>query len=156
MSKIFPIVPASDKTLWLTGGIAFILVLLLVFVIGIFGYAIYSSRHVKLELSPEKLHIRGDLYGRIIPTESLVIEEAKRVTLSKGQPYAPRWRQNGIGLPGYLSGWFKLRNGEKALLFVTDSQKVVYIPTKEDYAVLFSVEEPEIFLQSLHEISNNI
>ena len=55
----------------------------------------------------------------------------------------PRWRTNGVAIPGYQSGWFKLRNGERALLFVRDKRRVVYVPTSEGYSLLVSVDEPE-------------
>ena len=52
-------------------------------------------------------------------------------------------------MPGYRSGWFRLRDGEKALLYVTDPTRVVYVPTTEGYSVLLSVAEPDVFLSSL-------
>ncbi len=51
-----------------------------------------------------------------------VLEEAKQVDLSGDSEYRLRTRTNGTGLPGYQAGWFKLQNGEKALVFVTDLQ----------------------------------
>ena len=32
----------------------------------------------------------------------------------------PGLRTMGTGLPGYRAGWFRLRNGEKALLYLTE------------------------------------
>jgi hypothetical protein len=34
-------------------------------------------------------------------------------------------------------------NGEKALVFVTDPTRIIYIPTRDGYSVLMSVAEPE-------------
>ena len=62
----------------------------------------------------------------------------------------PARRTNGIGLPGYSEGWFKLANGERALLFVSDKVNVVYIPTREGYSVLLSTANHEEFLESLN------
>ena len=55
----------------------------------------------------------------------------------------------GTGLPGYLAGWFKLQNGEKALLYVTYTSSVVRIPTRNGYQVLLSVQDPHRFLEAL-------
>jgi hypothetical protein len=55
----------------------------------------------------------------------------------------------GTGLPGYAAGWFKLANGEKALVYVTTQSEVVYIPTTEGYSLLLSVTEPDRFLARL-------
>jgi hypothetical protein len=145
MNHVFRMVPASGKSLWMLGGIALLLVGLLL----LFGYVATSSRHVRFEVSPEGLRIIGDLYGRIIPAKSLMVGQAKRLNLAERPEYQPRLRTNGTGLPGYQAGWFRLRNGDKALLFVTDSTRVVYVPTTAGYSVLLSVVEPDMFLQSL-------
>jgi hypothetical protein len=59
----------------------------------------------------------------------------------------------GTGLPGYRAGWFRLRNGEKALLYLTDANRAVYIPTTAGYGVLFSPVDPEAFLAALANVS---
>jgi len=142
-------IPATGKTMWLL----FTLALFLLFLLGLFGHIAYSSRNVRFEISPEGLRIRGDIYGRMVPAVSLIAGESKRIDLQKESPYRPRLRTNGIGLPGYRSGWWKLRNGEKALLFVTDLSNVVYVPTRQGYCLLLSPERPEVFLQSLRMVS---
>ena len=69
--------------------------------------------------------------------------------LSAEPEYKPKWRTNGTGLPGYQSGWFKLQNGQKALLFVADSRRVVFIPVRSGYSLLLSVSDAEQFLARL-------
>ncbi len=149
MTELFPMIPASPKPLWFLGGI----VLLLLTLVGLFSYIAYSSRTIQFEISEEGLNIRGGLYQRLIPAESIITAKSKQIDIGKESPYEPVRRTNGTGLPGYASGWFKLRNGEKALLFVTDPSSVVYIATREGYSVLLSVQETERFLQSIGSIS---
>ena len=76
-------------------------------------------------------------------------EGVRIIDLNTQTEYKPRIRTNGIGLPGYEEGWFKLRNNEKALLFVTDYSRVVYIPTDKGYSLLLSVSSSEEFRRSL-------
>ena len=144
MSDVFQMAPASGKTLWILGGI----LLLLVGLVFLFSYITYASQHVRFEVSSGGLSISGP-YGRTIPAEALVLDQAGRVDLARGSEYQPRLRTNGIGLPGYQVGWFKLHSGDKALLFVTDTTSVVHIPTTEGYGVLLSVDRPDAFLESL-------
>ncbi len=66
-----------------------------------------------------------------------------------------RTRTNGAGLPGYQAGWFRLQSGEKALVFVTDLERVVYVPTNEGYSLLLSVEEPDEFLDALTRMTSD-
>lgn len=143
MERIFGIIPASS------GPYIFIWIfsIVLVAVIALFVFIGYSSRHVSFSVSDEGLQIRGGLYGRTITRGDIVAENVKVVNFNLENEYIPKSRTNGIGLPGYSEGWFKLRNKEKALLFVTDRSSVVYIPTNKDYSVLLSVGEAEEFAE---------
>jgi hypothetical protein len=148
MKFAFPIVPASSGPIWLAAGVGIILVALLL----LFGYLAYSSRHVEFVLSKEGLRIKRDLYGRLIPLSSIVFEEIRALDLKRDREFRMKWRTNGAGLPGYQAGWFKLRNGEKALAFVTDKSRVVYIPTRDGYSVLLSVADPHQFQDACKQI----
>jgi hypothetical protein len=48
---------------------------------------------------------------------------ARRVGLSREVDLQPAGRTLGTGLPGYQAGWFRLRNGEKALLYLTNRMR---------------------------------
>ncbi len=150
MAETFPMIPATSKPFWI---LIPILVVLFAGLLVLFAYIAYSSQNVRFELSDEGLRLRGDLYGRLIPASALISEQARKMDLTESREHQPRWRTFGTGLPGYRAGWFRLRNREKALLYVTDGSRVVYIPTRDNYSVLLSVAEPERFLQALSGIS---
>jgi hypothetical protein len=145
MSEVFPITPASASIYWVIGPVGGLLLGLLV----MFAYISYSATHVQFEVTPEGLRIRGDLYGRFVPSSSLLPTEAKQIDLRTDTPHRPTRRTNGAGLPGYRSGWFRLADREKALLFVTDASRVVYVPTRDGYSLLLSPADPQGFLASL-------
>jgi hypothetical protein len=170
MIEVFPIVPAANGPL-LTFGIAALVLLgflylsagapvivfgiitsVVVALLFFLGTLVYASRHVRFELSPEGLAIRGDLYGRRLPAASLLTAQARVVDLTVDQDCRLVVRTNGAGFPGYGSGWFRLANGEKALIFVTDKRRMVYLPTREGYALLLSMAEPEQFLAALRQM----
>ncbi|WP_417763517.1 PH domain-containing protein [Shewanella sp.] len=48
------------------------------------------------------------------------------------------WRTNGIGLPGYHLGWFQLKQDGKALVAVSNTQQLLYIPTTLGFSLLLS------------------
>ena len=148
MKYAFPIVPANNGPIYLVAGIG---VLLLAIII-LMAYTAYSSRHVRFELDQAGLKIKGDMYARFIPGSSLLIDQIASLHLGRDVNYRLKWRTNGVGLPGYSSGWFKLKNGEKALAFVTDQTRVVRIPTRDGYSVLMSVTEPDKFIQACQEL----
>lgn len=146
MREVFPIVPAPASTLLVT--LALLLPVLL-----ILAYLVMAPRLVRFELSPEGLHIRGELYGRKIPASELLTGQARPIDLRTDTDRRLARRTNAVGLPGYRSGWFRLANGEKALVFVTDQSRVVYIPTRRGYSVLLSVEQPQEFINRLRALA---
>ena len=145
MGRTFDITPASSTPFVFILVIGIVLILLL----GFLAFIGYSARNVKFEVNAQGLRIKGGIYGRFIPKEEITVENVRIIDLNTSPEYKPRIRTNGIGLPGYSEGWFKLKNKEKALLFVTDRSNMVYIPTKQDYSVMLSVSNPEEFCQSM-------
>jgi hypothetical protein len=113
------------------------------------GYLAYSIRHITFEVSEEGLRIRGDLFGRRIPQTSLRVDDAVLLDLQQEKTHRPYLRTMGVGLPGYSSGWFRLQDRGKGLLFLTDPTRAVYLPTKDGYALLISPSDPERFLAAL-------
>jgi len=77
------------------------------------------------------------------------VDEARAVDLASERGLQPVARTLGTAVPGYRSGWFALRDGERALLYVTDTRRVAYVPTRKGYGVLVSVADPEGFVESL-------
>lgn len=148
MKETFAIVPASGLAVW----VSVILVAILVVLIALFGWIIYSARNTAVHVEPEGLRISGTLYGRRIPLASLRLGEARQLNLGRDTDHQLKWRTNGIGLPGYKAGWFRLKNGEKALAFITDPHRVLYIPTDDGYSLLLSAQEPARILQSLGDV----
>lgn len=62
---------------------------------------------------------------------------------------APKWLTWGVGLPGYLTGWFRLNNGETALVFLGPANRAVYIPTRDGPVILITPDDPDALLLSL-------
>src|SRR5262245_23763746 len=114
---------------------------------------VISGMRARFEISSAGLRLTGDFYGRTMPVSDLRGGSARRVDISTGNDLQPVRRTMGTGLPGYRAGWFRLRNGEKALLYVTDSTKVVYIPTRLDYSVMVSPNDPDAFLTAIRNVA---
>jgi hypothetical protein len=151
MTQTFPIVPGDTRVLW---GLlpAFVLMLLLLAVLAV---SLSAARNARFEVSAVGLRLKGDLYGRFIPTADLRLDSARTVDLRTEPALQAVRRTMGTAVRGYQGGWFRLRNGEKALLYVTDRSRVVYVPTTHGYAVMLSVADPEAFLASLRHVGAN-
>jgi hypothetical protein len=113
-TKVFPI--ARPKS----AGYRFVVALacLPLFPPFILAFILLSPVKVWLGIEKDGLRIGGTMYGRLIAHPDAT--SARRFTANDTPGYWPERRTNGIGLPNYQAGWFRLKNGEKALLFVSD------------------------------------
>jgi Bacterial PH domain len=145
MVETFPMVPATGRAYALSIPIALVALI----VVGLAVYLSWSPRHVQFEVSPGKLRIRGDIYGRTIPLADLELANARIVDLGQEPEFRPARRTNGTGLPGYSAGWFKLAGGAKALLFLTERSHVTVIPNSRGWLLLLSVADGPRFLDAL-------
>jgi hypothetical protein len=173
MSESFEIVPAGQKAfLWLFGSLVLLVLIcsmvilihlretaalavtipVLLFGVLFLGYLLRASHCTTFDLSREWIKVRGDILGRTFRAELLEAQKAKLIDLNKEPGYRPRWKICGTSVPGYQSGRFKLKNGESAWVYLTDESRVVYIPTKKNYAVMMSVTHPERMLEELNRI----
>jgi len=146
--NVFPIAPAESRYLWF-------LIPVVVVLLGSVALLVTSVRGAhasRFEIQSDGLRLEGDLYGRLVPRSQLHVSLARRVDLGREEALRPRWRRMGTGLPGYQAGWFRLRNGEKALLYLTDRTRAVYIPTTAGYSLLLSPADPDRFLSQLRSV----
>jgi len=144
METVYQIVPAGMRPLYLL-----LPIFLLVAVMGLLGLTAHGSQRARFVLSDAGLDFRGDIYGGRVPWAALRVQEARVVDLSREADLRPRSRRWGTGLPGYAAGWFRLRNGERALLYVTAWSRVLYVPTSTGYVLLLSPEHPDEMLADL-------
>jgi len=147
---IFAITPASSKPLWL---LSIICVLLLLVLIAL-AFVAYASRNSSVEVNSAHIKLSGDFWGREISIDNLNVAALRVINLEQDLAYKPKWRTLGTGLPGYSSGWFKLRNGEKALVYLTRKNDVVYLPTTLGYALMLSLDETDAFIKKLKYYKN--
>jgi hypothetical protein len=147
--EIYAISPASAKPLWFVAAVCVIVAA----VLATLAHAAYASRHSRVEIESDRIRLVRGLWGREIPLDLLRILDARVMDLAAEPAYALERRTFGTGLPGYASGWFRLRNGEKALVCLTRRDGIVYVPTSAGYSLLLSVQEPERFVGALQRYS---
>jgi hypothetical protein len=145
METVYSIVPASGRIYWLLVPIF----LLLIGVMAIMGVTALGAQQSRVVLTDDTLRIRGDLYGRSIPIELLNVDSARVVDL-RGEPsLQPVSRRMGTGMPGYSAGWFRLRNGARALVYLTARDRVAYVTVADGYVLLLSLRDPDAMIRDL-------
>jgi len=142
---VFAISPASSRPVWILAAVCVLIAAVLVAL----AITAYASRHSRVEIEDNRIKLVGDFWGREIPFERLNVSAARIVDLTRKSEYSLKRRTLGTGLPGYASGWFRLHNGEKALVYLTQRKKVVYVPTLDGYSLLLSIDEPESLIKVL-------
>jgi hypothetical protein len=145
METVFDIVPAGMRPLYLLLPI----VAVLAGGLGLLALTGYGSQRARFVLSDAGLDFRGDVYGRRVPWGMLRVQDARVVDLERETALRPRSRRLGTALPGYAAGWFRLSNGERALLYVTARRRVLYLPTSLGYSLLLSPQDPDGMLADL-------
>jgi len=139
----FQITPASPgATLFLVA----LTLLMAAMAIG-FGWMTVSATRPSVVIDETTLTLKAPFYGRSIDLPRIRFDEARVVNVESPSNVTPTRRTNGLGLPGLGVGWFKLANGEKALVALTSRDRVVYVPTDDGYSLLFSIARPEAFLE---------
>jgi hypothetical protein len=142
----FSIAPAATRALWIP---PLLLVVVLVPAIILVGGSLLGARNAHFDVSSAGLRLQGDWYGRMIPADEIRGGATRRVDFAAEPGLLPQRRTMGTGLPGYQAGWFRLRNGERALVYLTDRNRAVYVPTTAGYSLLLSPGNPDAFLSAV-------
>ena len=112
---------------------------------------IFTTKNTSISIKDGEVVINSFLYGRKIPIENILINEIKIINLNQNEEYGISGRTNGISLPNYKSGWIRIKNGKRALIYLTNKEKVLLLPTK-DFVILFSMEKTEKFINRIKKI----
>ncbi|MEY3359711.1 MAG: hypothetical protein RIS67_225 [Pseudomonadota bacterium] len=131
----------SEMPLWLLG-------LLLGIGPAILIAAAMGVRNPQAKLGKDGLSIKVSFIDKQWAISTIDRANAALVNLESRQELRPKWKLWGAAMPGLSSGLFKLYDGRKAHVYITDRSKVVYLPTQSG-PVLLSLERPREFLDTL-------
>ncbi len=121
----------------------------LVILAAMFGYFLYGAYNSTVTIDGDKLRVNVPIYSRTIPLAAVDAGQAVVVDMNQSSEYKLSLRTNGLGVPGYLLGWFRRSGGGRIYAVLTDKSSVVYLPTTENYAMLLSIKEPDALLEAL-------
>lgn len=97
-----------------------------------------------------RLRVESTYYTREAPLADFDLGKARVVDLGVHAELRPAVKTNGYGLPGFLSGHFRLREWKrKAFCLVTDMSKVLVLPHADGRLWLLSFEHPQAVLDIL-------
>ena len=120
-------------------------VLILPCIAGVLVWSIYRRR---IWLREGSLGY-GFLPWQRVALAALDLDAARVLNLDDAKDLQPVLKLAGIGLPGYRSGWFWLRNRRRAYVVLTQWQRVLMLPRRDGVLILLSLQRPDALLAAL-------
>lgn len=114
-------------------------------------YLAFAMKRVVVTITPTEIVVGAGLSRQATARSAVVRDKARLVDLAKDPELNTALRTSGVETAGYKQGWFKLKNGEKALVALSDEQHAVYVPTTSGYVLLVSPPGPDAFLSRIKE-----
>jgi hypothetical protein len=111
-----------------------------------FLWVTLGSRTVTVER--DRIKVEGALYSDELSRDAIDRAGVRVVDLDHAPELALSYRSNGLGLPGLKEGWFKMENGKRAFLMLTDTSRVVVVPSSKEW-LLLSVPDGERLVEKL-------
>ena len=114
---------------------------------GIFAYLLLGARTVRVDA--DRVTVAGPLYSTSVPRAEIDPAGVRVVDLDQAPELALSRKDNGLGLPGLKEGWFSLANGQKAFALLTDTARVVVVPTRTGSWLLLSAADADKLVAQL-------
>lgn len=111
-------------------------------------FGAWGARNPVATLGQTGLQLKVSFISKTWSLAQIDRDSAMKISLENRKELRPKWKLWGAAMPGLSSGLFKLHNGEKAHVYLTDKANVVYLPTQNG-VVLLSLERPGDFLDYL-------
>jgi len=136
------------------GPLNYILGSLVCISIGIF--VLYIAKGGTLKIENNKLILKVPIYSQKV-IASNQISEIQITSLEADSPYLPVKRKSGTSTKKFKSGWFTLKNSERAFLLL-EGNKGLYIKTTDGNVYLIGIKDfaqfLEIFQSKVKKLSN--
>lgn len=110
-----------------------------------------AMRRHRITVDDHGIEVATTFHRRRLGWGDLRLDEARVVDLDEHKALRPAFKTNGTALPGFRSGWFRLRNRQKALVAMAGGPRVTWIPTRQDYGLVLQSRQPHALLDLLRE-----
>ena len=112
-------------------------------------------RRHRIEVGGHGLEIASAFYRRRLALPELKLDEARVVDLYERTELKPGIKINAVSLPGFQSGWVRLRNRRKAFVAMLGGPRVLWLPTRNDYDLLLQPRHPQALLEHLRKLAHD-
>lgn len=108
-----------------------------------------ASRRSHATLSDGVLRVRSTFYRCDVPVEALDLAKARLFDREERTELGTARKRNGVGLPGFHSGHFRLKNGEKAFVAVASGRWRLWLPRRGGAGLLLEPRNARALLDAL-------
>lgn len=105
-----------------------------------------------LRASIDALDVRSSFYHCHVDLSALDLEQARVVNLDEHPELRPLLKTNGFSLPGFRSGWFRLRNRRRCFVAMAAGPRVLWLPT-DAHDLLLETRDPSALLSRLRQLA---
>ena len=133
----------------LSAWIILLLILIVLFIIALIIFIPIITFSIRVNENTIKA---SSLFSYKITVRKEDVENICVVDLSKHPELRPKIRTFGTGLPGLNLGWFKLANGSKAFLAITNNKQAVVIKLRDGTYVILSPKNFQEFVNILKQL----
>jgi len=133
----------------LSAWIILLLILIVLFIIALIIFIPIITFSIRVNENTIKA---SSLFSYKITVRKEDVENIYVVDLSKHPELRPKIRTFGTGLPGLNLGWFKLANGSKAFLAITNNKQGVVIKLRDGTYVILSPKNIQEFINTLKQL----
>lgn len=111
----------------------------------------WAMRRRVVQLRDGVLDVRAAMYRRRVQVADIDLPRARIVDLSEHTELRPSLKTNGMSLPGFHAGRFRLRRAPgRAFCLLTDGRRVLWLPLRDsEQQLLLSLEKPHALLDAL-------
>lgn len=144
--SVFDISTISNKGAFL--GVSFLVLLVPVLLIAACVYFYFGVTSASVKLNVDELVIDAVFYGRAVKRSSIDYDGVFCIADRERFEW-PILKVNGIALSGLKWGWFQ-GGGRRLLIFSAAPENAVFIPTKENFDIIISLDECHSFIDQLN------
>jgi hypothetical protein len=106
------------------------------------------SRH-RIEWQSDGFIVLTSFYKQIYARKDFLLDSAMVVNLENDKAHRPIFKTNGYSVPGFKSGWFRLRNRQSAFCAMGEGKRILLLPTNKGHCLMLGTAAPEKTLEQL-------
>lgn len=121
----------------------------------VLAFLLLAMKRRSVELRDGTLDVRAAMYRKRVAVAELDMQRARIVNLGERTELRPWLKSNGMSMPGFHAGHFRLRGDfGKAFCLLTQRERVLWLPLRDGKNhLLLSLERPQTLLDALRAAS---